>query len=35
MGRWVNRRTTTFGAWTVSAVVVALNGALLMSMLSG
>ncbi|MFD8000441.1 Nramp family divalent metal transporter [Streptomyces mirabilis] len=32
MGRWVNRRTTTHGAWAVSAVVVALNVALLVSL---
>lgn len=32
MGRWVNRRATTYGAWAVSAVVVLLNAALLASL---
>ncbi|TQE20430.1 Mn(2+) uptake NRAMP transporter MntH [Streptomyces ipomoeae] len=31
MGRWVNRPVTTYGAWAVSAVVIALNAALLVS----
>ncbi|MFF3464170.1 divalent metal cation transporter [Streptomyces sp. NPDC001984] len=35
MGRWVNRRATTYGAWAVSAVVAALNVALLVSVFSG
>ncbi|MGW6900296.1 Nramp family divalent metal transporter [Streptomyces sp. NBC_01727] len=35
MGRWVNRRATTVCAWMVSAVVVALNVALLVSVFSG
>lgn len=35
MGRWVNRRATTRGAWAVSAVVVALNVALLASLFAG
>jgi manganese transport protein len=35
MGRWVNRRTTTYAAWAVSAVVVALNAALLTSLFAG
>ncbi|MET7764886.1 Nramp family divalent metal transporter [Streptomyces sp. NPDC005336] len=32
MGGWVNRRATTYCAWAVSAVVVALNAALLVSL---
>ena len=35
MGRWVNRPVTTYGAWAVSAVVVALNVSLLVSLFSG
>jgi manganese transport protein len=35
MGRWVNRRVTTYCAWAVSAVVVALNVALLLSVFAG
>ncbi|MEW2165583.1 Nramp family divalent metal transporter [Streptomyces sp. NPDC007084] len=35
MGPWVNRRATTLCAWTVSAVVLALNGALVVSLLTG
>ncbi|GGJ06990.1 Nramp family divalent metal transporter [Streptomyces brasiliensis] len=35
MGRWVNRRATTCGAWAVSVVVVALNVALLTSVFGG
>ncbi|WP_078879152.1 Nramp family divalent metal transporter [Streptomyces sp. NRRL B-24720] len=35
MGRWVNRRATTVCAWAVSAVVVALNAALLVSVFGG
>ncbi|MFF4354044.1 Nramp family divalent metal transporter [Streptomyces sp. NPDC001530] len=32
MGRWVNRRATTCAAWVISATVVALNVALLVSL---
>ncbi|MEU0966061.1 Nramp family divalent metal transporter [Streptomyces sp. NPDC005917] len=35
MGRWVNRRRTTYAAWMVSAVVVALNVTLLGSLFAG
>ncbi|MFJ7948345.1 Nramp family divalent metal transporter [Streptomyces sp. NPDC096354] len=35
MGRWVNRRATTVCAWAVSAFVVALNVALLVSVFGG
>ncbi|WP_079102777.1 Nramp family divalent metal transporter [Streptomyces sp. TP-A0356] len=35
MGRWVNRRTTTYATWAVSVVVVALNAALLVSLFAG
>ncbi|MEU3980867.1 Nramp family divalent metal transporter [Streptomyces sp. NPDC026672] len=35
MGRWVNRRATTYTAWGISVVVVALNVALLVSVFSG
>ena len=35
MGRWVNRRVTTYCAWAVSLVVVALNVALLASVFAG
>lgn len=35
MGRWTNRRVTTYCAWAVSVVVVALNVALLVSVFAG
>lgn len=35
MGHWVNRRATTYCAWAVSVVVVALNVALLASIFAG
>lgn len=33
MGRWTNRRSTTWAGWAVTALVIALNAALLLSLL--
>jgi manganese transport protein len=35
MGPWVNRRTTTIIAWTVAALIIALNGFLLVNLAVG